>query len=237
MKPVLAIQHAWEDPLGYLGDVLDSHRIPYSVVSVETEPVPDPTHYAAIIALGGPQHVYDYEHYPYLQQEKAMIRQAVEEDIPFLGICLGGQLLADVFGGQVRQHSMTEIGFYDIEFTAEGKHDPLYTGLPGYQKVFHWHEDTFELPEGALRLATSGNTKNQAFRYGHRAYGLQYHIEHDAAMLDTWLYYPAFKESMLAVLGIEAYTHLEEQRPTLFPLYQEHTRIMFENFLHISKLI
>src|SRR5260370_1029739 len=174
MRRVLILQHDWAVHKGYIGDILAEHDIVYDVVDVAKETLPDPTIYAAIIALGGTQHVYESDEYPYFTQEKAMIRLAVEQDIPFLGICLGSQLLASALGAVVKKHTTPEIGFFEVPFTGEGETDPLYKGLSGYQKVFHWHGDTFDLPSGAVLLATNEHTKNQAFRYGHCAYGVQY---------------------------------------------------------------
>lgn len=237
MQRVLVLQHEWDNPKGYLGELLEAHRIAYDVTEIEKATLPDPSTYAAIIALGGSQHAYAEQEYPYLVQEKAWLRTIVSQDIPYLGICLGGQLLADALGGQVRPHIMTELGFFDVQLTTQGQKDPLFSGLPGYQKVFHWHEDTFNLPDGALLLATSTNTENQAFRYGHCAYGLQYHIELDHDTLNTWLYHPSMKESMIAILGTSAYQKIEQEREIHFPIYQKHTKMLFENFLRICNLI
>lgn len=237
MQRVLVLQHEQGDPKGYLGQLLDAHGIAHDVVESEKTTLPDPSAYAAIIALGGSQHVYAEQEYPYLIQEKAWLRTIVSRDIPYLGICLGGQLLADVLGGQVRQHIMTEIGFFDVQLTPQGQRDPLFNGLPGYQKVFHWHEDTFDLPASALLLATSTNTENQAFRHGQCAYGLQYHIELDEDTLNTWLYHPSMKESIIAILGISAYQKIEKEREIHFSIYQQHTKMLFENFLRICNLI
>jgi GMP synthase (glutamine-hydrolysing) len=237
MQRILTLQHVWENPGGYVNEILQEHGLPYDVVHVEAEPVPDPADYAAIVAFGGPQHVYDDAAYPYFAQEKALIRKAVELDIPYLGICLGGQLLASMLGSSVHRHSVTEIGFFDVAFTEEGKKDPLYAGLPGYQKVFHWHEDVFDLPAGAVQLATNENVKNQAFRYGKRAYGLQYHIEVNPEMMDTWLHYPDFAKEIIDTIGSDAYHALERESITQQAAYRAHTRMMFENFLRIGELI
>jgi GMP synthase-like glutamine amidotransferase len=226
-----------ENPKGFVGSLLDDYHVAYEVVDVEKETLPDPTDYAAIIAFGGDQHVYDDHLYPYIQEEKTLLQQVIKQNIPFLGICLGGQILAAALGGQVKQHSMTELGFFDVQLTEEGMRDPLFAGLPGYQRVFHWHEDTFDLPAEAVLLATSENTHNQAFRYGQCAYGLQYHIEIDDIMLNTWLYEPSMKEDMLTTLGMEGYQELEKECSSQLPLYQEHTKLMIKNFLQRSGFI
>ncbi|WP_165423754.1 type 1 glutamine amidotransferase [Ktedonosporobacter rubrisoli] len=237
MKRVLALQHSWENSEGYVGKVLRQHHIAYDMIKVETEPIPEPTHYAAIVAFGGPQHVYETDKYPFFITEQEMWRMAVEHEIPCLGICLGGQALAKALGGSVQRHTTSEIGFFDIPFTEEGSKDPLYAGLPGYQKVFHWHEDAFDLPPGAIRLASNENTKNQAFRYGNSTYGLQYHIEVDASMLDLWFHQMTSQEEIIKSIGRETYEAIERDKQTQQSTYEAHTRIMFENFLKISKLI
>ena len=158
----------------------------------------------------------------------------VERDIPYLGICLGGQLLASALEAPVTRHHMTEIGFYEVQLTDEGKNDPLFQGLPGYQQVIHWHEDTFGLPHGAVRLATSENTVNQAFRFGRRAYGLQFHIEVTPDIFDIWFRCPDFKEIIDRTLGPRALETIERDWLTRYPIYRSHSRTLFENFLKIS---
>ncbi|MBA2393102.1 MAG: type 1 glutamine amidotransferase [Ktedonobacteraceae bacterium] len=237
MARVLILQHAWECPPATLGEILDQLTLPYDIIDVEKAPLPATIAYDAIIALGGPQHVYDTDTYPYFVQEQAFIRSAVEQDIPFLGVCLGGQLLATALGGVVRHHTISEVGFYDIPFTEAGQQDPLFTGLPGYQKVFHWHEDAFELPEGSIRLATNEAAINQAFRHGRRAYGLQYHIELNSQLFDLWLENPEFKQEIIATVGIDAYTNIQRERIIYYQTYYNHTFTLFKNFLRISGLI
>jgi GMP synthase (glutamine-hydrolysing) len=238
MKQVLAVQQTWDDPPGYLGELLQLHGITCKTIQAEHEALPHGLNgYNALIMLGGPQHANDDESYPYLVREKALIRQAIEQDIPYLGICLGGQLLANVLGAEVRRHNLVEIGFYEVVLTEEGRQDPLFQGLPGYQQVIHWHEDVFDLPQGAHLLATSRETPHQAFRFGHRAYGLQYHIELTPAMFDTWLYTPGYSEEIIKILGPGSLEQLEAARQARYPVYREHTRIVFENFLRIAGLL
>ena len=237
MKRVLALQFIWDDPPGYLGEILQEHGIECDIVKVEEVPVPDPTQYDALLAMGGPQHVGQNDHYPYLVGVTEAIRHAVREGVPYLGLCLGGQLLAYAMGAVVRRHTRPAIGFYRVHFTEQGKDDPIFQGLPGYQQVIHWHEDTFDLPEGAVPLATNPHTHNQAFRYGKLAYGTQFHIELTPEMLDVWLYYPEYRREIVKALGEEAAEKFERDREQLYELYRQHTRIMFENFLRIGGLL
>ena len=237
MKRVLALQFCWDDPPGYLGDIMQEQNIPYEIVEVDKFPVPDPTEFDAILAMGGFQHVGENEKYPYLVRVESMICKAVEEDIPYLGICLGGQLLAHALGAPVKRHAITPLGFYEVQITAGGKTDPLFRGLPGYQQVFHWHEDTFDIPKEAVQLASNAQTENQAFRYGRYAYGTQYHLEVTPAMLDVWLHFPEYRQEIVSTLGESAVDNFVSDSARLFPLYHQHARIMFENFLKIGGVI
>ena len=235
-KRVLALQHIEIDPPGYLGELLRAHSIPCDVVMVQEEKLPNPTDYGAILSMGGPEFAGD-EELPYLAQEKALIRRAVDLDIPFLGVCLGGQLLASALGAPIISKGLIEVGFFDAQFTAEGMRDPLFAGLPGYQHMFHWHEDTYTLPEGARRLAVRPGAPEQAFRYGRRAYGLQYHIELTSDMLLSWVRHHPWRDETIALLGPEAYASIERGARDLSPPYQDHTRTLFENFLTLADLL
>ena len=237
MKRVLTIINIADDSTGYVGEILNAHDIAFDVVDASVQPIPDPTAYDALIVFGGPQNANEDDKYPYFRQEKATLRTAVAHEVPVLGICLGGQLLATVLGGTVKKHTLTEIGFSEVQCTDEGKNDALYAGLAGQQMVYQWHEDTFTIPPGAVRLATSEKTVNQAFRYGHNAYGIQYHIELTPAMLNTWLHEPSLKEEIVNTLGSAEYERIMSERPQYYALYKEHTRVMFENFLRSGGLI
>ncbi len=237
MKRVLALQHVWDNPPGYLGEILHEHGIACDVIEVENEAPPDPTTYQAVVVMGGPQHVYLDEQQPYMEREIATLRQAIEAEIPTLGICLGGQLLARALGGEVYRHASTELGFFQIPLTEAGHQDPLFAGLPGHQLAFHWHEDVFDLPAGAILLASNQNAPNQAFRFGPHAYGLQFHIELNAELVKTWLHFPAFARDIVQILGSEnAPERLEQEWAEHAATYRTHTRTMFENFLRIAEL-
>ncbi len=234
MARVLALQHIRDDHPGLLGEMMQEYGIECESVNVEEEPIPALDGYSALISLGGAQHAYDDVKYPYFVAEKAVLRHVVEQDIPFLGICLGGQLLADAMGATVGLHSMTEVGFFEVQLTEEGKSDPLFRGLPDNQQVFQWHEDVFDIPDEGIKLATDEHTPNQAFRIGRRAYGVQYHIELTPLMIDTWLHFPEFMEAIVKVSGPEALHEIERDLITRYPTYVEHSRIVFKNFLRIS---
>jgi GMP synthase (glutamine-hydrolysing) len=237
MKRMLALQFCWDDPPGYLGEIMQEHNVTYEVVEVDKNPVPNLTEFDAILAMGGFQHVGENETYPYLVEVESAIRKAVDGQIPFLGICLGGQLLAHALGAPVKRHSITPLGFYKVRMTEEGKTDPLFRGLPDTLQVFHWHEDTFDIPHEAMQLASNKQTENQAFRFGHYAYGTQYHIEVTPDIIDVWFHFPEYRQEIERALGEGAVEHYVSESATLFPLYRQHSRIMFENFLKIAGLL
>ena len=137
--------------------------------------------YAAALMFGGPMSVNDDE--PYLQKEMDWIRQVLAAELPYLGICLGAQLLAKVLGAKVSPHAeaVEEIGYYPVYATDAGSH--LF---PSTLKVYQWHQEGFELPEGAVLLAAGDDFPNQAFQWGDRTYGVQFHPEMTSEMVDFW---------------------------------------------------
>ena len=141
---------------------------------------------AGLVILGGPMNVDEVDRYPFLRHEVPWIREAIEAGLPTLGICLGSQLLAKALGARVYPNHVKEIGWYPIELTPAAAEDPLLA-QSGTRTVFQWHGDTFDLPSGAVHLARSPLCENQAFRYGRLSYGLQFHAEMTAAMIDAWV--------------------------------------------------
>lgn len=147
--------------------------------------------YEGVIALGGPMAVYEREEFEALEYSLRLLRAALHRDVPVLGICLGAQLLAYSLGAQVvpgRTLGLRkEIGWYPVELSERGKVDPAFHGFRSGERVFHWHGDTFSLPERAWRLAGSTLYPNQAFRVGRWTYGVQFHMEVTAEMVAEWV--------------------------------------------------
>lgn len=128
-----------------------------------------------LIILGGPMSVYQETSLSWLTEEKRFVEKAIRQDKKILGICLGAQMLADVLGGRVYPHTCKEIGWHGIHRTSE--QHPWFDGVPDRFVSFQWHGDTFDLPQGTKRLAWSEGCRNQAFSYGDRIVGLQFHLE------------------------------------------------------------
>jgi len=130
-----------------------------------------------LIVMGGPMGVYDEQVYPWLRTEKKFIREAIDAGKIVLGICLGAQLIADVFGTRVYENTNKEIGWFNINRCAEVDGTILAKQMPAQVEVFHWHGDTFDIPKGASRLAESMACKNQGFIMGERVLAFQFHLE------------------------------------------------------------
>ncbi len=163
----------------------------------------DPKEFSLVLILGGPMNVYEEDKYPFLIQELSFIKKCLSAGTKVLGICLGAQIIARALDAKVTKNDKKEIGWFDIELTEDGKRSPLFAGLPEQLKVFHWHGDTFDIPNGASRLAHSGLCRNQAFVYesGHEsAVALQYHVEIESAEeIATWC--DMYKEEVANELG------------------------------------
>lgn len=130
-----------------------------------------------LIVMGGPMGVYEENKYSWLTSEKSFIREAIHAGKTVLGICLGAQLIAEVLGAKVISNKEKEIGWFPVQRTEQGQLNPIFSCFPKEVEVFHWHGDTFDLPEGATLLATSEACRNQAFIINENIIGLQFHIE------------------------------------------------------------
>jgi len=189
MKEVLVFQHDPFEDLGFFSEVLEKQRTAYRVLRLfhGEMPAEDWERIGALIILGGPMSVNDEEEYPFLRWEKRIIRAAIDEAVPVVGICLGAQLIAVTLGTMVYHGRVKEIGWSPISITPHGQVDSLLGYLPENATVFQWHGDGFELPSGAIRLASSVNYKNQAFRVGKNVYALQFHLEVTPPMIARWI--------------------------------------------------
>jgi len=180
-------QHAPHEGPGLLAGVLAAAGVDTLVVRLDRgDPLPPPGELGGVVVLGGAMGVHDTDEFPWLEAERRWITATVTSGVPVLGVCLGAQLLAAALGAPVTTGPSPEIGVGQVELTAEGKADPVLGPEGDRVQVIHWHDDTFEIPDGAVRLATGDRFPNQAFRYGRHAYGLQFHLEVDDQMAEAW---------------------------------------------------
>jgi GMP synthase-like glutamine amidotransferase len=184
----LVIKHIDVEGPGLIEHCLKQEKIPYQILnlkpSVRFPKLEDITH---IVLLGGPMNVYEEDRYPFLREEDLFIKEAIQRGKAILGICLGAQLIAKALGAKVFKAPVKEIGWYDVSLTKIGVQDPLFSGLPKTFPVFQWHEDTFEIPKSGKLIATSSPVSHQAFRYGEKVYGLQFHLEVTEEMIQEWI--------------------------------------------------
>lgn len=183
---ILAIQNCQIENIGLYQNYLQGKNVGCTVFhAYDGREFPSPERFDAFFVAGTPVSVYEAHKHDFLKRELAYIGEIVELDIPFLGICGGGQMLAKVLGGQVRKNPVMEIGNYFVQLTPAGKKSKFFKGMPDRFPVFHWHGDTFDVPSGAELLAEGVDCGNQAFSYK-RALALQFHLELSPRIVSRW---------------------------------------------------
>jgi GMP synthase-like glutamine amidotransferase len=195
--------HAPYEGAGTFGEVLQDGGASLTTVKLyETTDAPlSESGFDLILSMGGPQDADDLAGHSWLARETEMLARAVQGGCKVLGICLGAQILARALGAELRKAQGYEIGFHPIRRTEQGGDDPILAGLKDSETVMHWHQDTFELPDGAVLLASSDATAQQAYRVGRHAYGLQFHLEVTPEHLAEWLENPGVRQQLLDAGG------------------------------------
>jgi len=183
---VVAFRHVPFEGLGLIETALQERGISVEFPDLfqAGAQLPDVSTASGVILMGGPMSAND--DLAYLRQEMEVIRRAVERGQPVLGICLGAQLIARSLGARVYRNPTKEIGWFDVHPTGSGRRDPILSSLDSPETVFHWHGETFDLPDGAEWLAYSDACRHQAFRVGSNVYGLQFHLEVTPEMIADW---------------------------------------------------
>jgi GMP synthase (glutamine-hydrolysing) len=189
MKQAVVFRHVAFEDAGTLGPVLTERG--YDIQWLEMGPSPIPAELAIaadlLLVLGGPIGAYEEDLYPFLRDEIRVLEGRLGADLPTLGICLGAQLMARALGARVYPGTEKEIGWAPLDLTPAGRDSELAPLAGSGLSVLHWHGDTFDLPAGACRLASTPITPNQAFAWGRRGLGLQFHVEVTELGLERWL--------------------------------------------------
>ena len=238
MRRVIIFKHVAHEVLGTLNPLLREQGFRIRYVNFEREPEAQPVldKYQGLVVFGGWMGVYEANRYPHIKVECQLIEQALKRDIPVLGICLGSQILAHVLGANVRRHEQKEVGWHDVELTEEARGDALLSHFEPREWMFQMHGDTFDIPLGAVHLARSAICPGQAFRYGAKAYGLQFHLEVDQPMIDRFLRVPENRAEVERFGDKQAITRMEEETHRHLARSVELSRKTFHEFVRLFGL-
>lgn len=230
---VLVLQHVDVEHPGVFRDFLREDGLAWHTIELDQgEPIPDLEPFDVMMVMGGPQDTWQEDQFPWLRAEKAAIRRFVADmGRPYLGLCLGHQLLADALGGRVGPGPRPEVGALTISQTEDGKRDPLLAGVADPIQVLQWHgAEVKVLPEGAVHLARSEVCEHQAFRYGKHAYGLQCHVEAGPETVPNWVAIPEYERALEQTLGPGSAEKLTLDVAALLPTYGATARTIYNNF-------
>ena len=239
MKNVLVLQHiALEDP-GYIKDLMEADGWQLTQIELdEGESIPaDLSGYDAMLCMGGPMDTWMETEYPWLIEEKKRIHEwVVGMGKPFLGFCLGCQLLGEVLGGEVSKSEPAEIGVLDIEMTAAAQQDQLFSGYPNTIKAVQWHSYEVKALESnpeVTVLGSSDNTRYQIFKYRNHAYAVQFHVEVRSDTVMQWGCVPEYKSALENSLGANALESFDRSAREHMPEMNRLAALLYENFKRI----
>lgn len=237
MRFLVFQHHVLEHP-GIFRDFMAEDGVEWDAVQLQDgETIPDLDNYDALWVMGGPMDVWEEDRYTWLIPEKVAIFDAVmKRNMPYLGLCLGHQLLGEVAGGKCDKMPEAEVGVMDISLTLHGAEDALLKGFDSVHKAVQWHGvEVSEAPVGSRILASTDACPVQALRVGDRAWGIQYHVEVTGDTVPEWGDIPAYREAVENVLGDGAMPGFIEQSDAHIDDFNRHARILYQNFMEIVR--
>jgi GMP synthase-like glutamine amidotransferase len=230
---IIILQHIAIEHPGILLDFFREDGFRWTTVELdEGDAIPELNSFDLMVVMGGPQDIWQEDEYPWFRQEKAAIRNFVlEMQRPYLGICLGHQLLADATGGRVGLAKRPEVGVLTISATEVGRRDTLLGALPDPMTVLQWHgAEVTDLPPNAEVLAESDVCRIQALRVGRHAYGLQCHVEITADTVSQWAVIPEYASALEGAMGKDGAARLRSEVTERLPQFNKDARTLYEAF-------
>ncbi len=231
---ILVFQHIDIEHPGIFRDFLRADGIDWTPVELdEGEPIPALADYDALWVMGGPMDVWEEAAHPWLVPEKAAIREAVAaRRMPYLGLCLGHQLLAEALGGAVGPAATPEIGILEVELTEAGRASPFYRAMPDLGTCLQWHSaEVTRAPADAEVLASTAACAVQALSYGSQAFSIQYHLEMTDRTVPEWGEVPAYRAALEKALGPGALPGFMAEAESRLPDFKRDARQLYENFM------
>ena len=236
MKPVLLVRNDQVDTFGLAVSALDAAGVDLRIVNAidPGESLPDLREVSAVVMLGGTANADQVDEHPFLLHDRELTREAVDRGVPYLGVCLGAQILARALDRPVVKAPKREVGFEPVHPTPAASQDPLLSVFADGDRVFHWHEDTFELPPGGTLLATGEDVPLQAYRVGDLAWGLQFHFEIDGAELEMWLDEADALMDLKAAWG-KSSDEIRAEAKEFMTAHEERGREVFRHFANVAR--
>ena len=237
LKKIIVLQHIELEGLALLEKLFTKNNFKIDVIKLfQKEEIPSNLKiYNMMIVLGGPMDVWMTTSYPWLKKEKEVIKKfAIDLEKPFIGICLGCQLLGEVLGYRINKSLKPEIGFYDINLTQESNKDKLFQNFPKKFKAFHWHNNEVANIKNCSKvkvLGSSKTTNGQIFRYKANAYGIQFHLEIEKNTITSWLLNKNYKNGLLQLYGKSKINELEKEQKKYLEEIQNLCTVFFENLI------
>ena len=233
---IIVLQHIKIEDPGYIKDLMLNDNVDLTTIELdEGEKIPqDLSNYDAMFCMGGPMDTWMEKDYPWLIDEKKRIKEfVVDLKKPYLGFCLGCQLLGEVIGGKVVRSNQPEIGMLDVKFSENKNNDSLFFEFPEKITSLQWHSyevQELENNKDVTLIASSPETKFQIFKYKNHAYGIQFHIEIKSTTVEDWACVPEYKLALENQLGPGALDKFDQQAKANMLSLNKYSQILYNNF-------